>query len=145
MASPVKVTNRIRLSVCVLYVIQIFLLTETFFVMNLKGSKITDWSVITLLYTSVDSAVFNFAAVLFVVCLVPIAGFFFFCFDKKRNIKNIYGIVTSAIAVFLITAMIPADSLGIGAVFSMLLYLPIVFLSVLGMFARRNQLYYEKS
>ena len=58
-----------------------------------------------------------------------------FCFDKSRNIKNVYGVLTSVIAVFLILSTI-GGYIGFGAMITIVLYLPIVFLSVLGMFAR---------
>lgn len=140
MASPAKTVKRIRLSVCVLYIAEIFFLTETFFVMDFNGdNKLDHWSILYTFYNSVSVGVFNLAAVTLAIALIPVAGFFFFSFDKSRNIKNIYGVLTSAVAVFLIIAVVPAESLGIGAVLSLLCYLPIVFLSVLGMFARKNQ------
>lgn len=146
MASPAKITKRLRLSNCAIYLFEIFLLTEPFFVMDLTGDgKPDSWSIVYLTYTGISLGFLKLATILILIGVIPIVGFFFFSFDKTRNIKNIYGIITSAIAVFLITSMIPAEALGFGAVLALLFYLPIVFLSVMGMFARKNELLHSRN
>lgn len=139
MASPAKNVKRIRLAVCGLYIVQIILLTQSFMSDFISGTSAQAWSCFYLIYQCISGGYFAQAAVALVIALVPIVGFFVFSFDKTRNIKNIYGCLSSVVGVFLIVTTVPGDCLEFGAVASLILYLPIVFLSVMGMFARNIQ------
>jgi hypothetical protein len=135
MASPKKTANRLRLFICGLYIVQIILLTFSF-MMDTTSDSAVGVSCFTLIYRCFSGGFVVQAIVALVIAIIPIAGFFVFSFDKTGNIKNIYGILSTVVAVFLIVNTVPGDSLAVGAVFSLLIYLLIVFLSVMGIFAR---------
>ncbi len=137
MSTPNKTSNRLRIAVCILYAIQIFFLTETYsYVIDAKNVKsIGGLSCFSLIYKSIDIGEIGLAVYSIIMAIIPIAGFFVFAFDKNRNIKNIYGFLSSVLAVFLILATI-GGYIGFGSTMALILYIPIVFLSVMGMFAR---------
>ncbi len=136
MAQPNRTSKRLRIAVIVMYIIQVFLLTENYIVGVINdGKELVQWSDFELIYHSIDTGKFGAAAAAIVMALVPIVGFFVFSFDKTRNIKNIYGFFSSLLAVFLILFTI-GDNILLGSTISLILYLPIVFLSVMGMFSR---------
>lgn len=138
-SEPNKTSNKLRIAVCILYITQIFFLTETysypwdtqFKQLDLKNGM----SDFYMIYNSIDAGQFEYAAYSIILALIPIAGFFVFAFDRNRNVKNIYGVLSSVIAVFLILATI-GSALGLGATMALILYIPIVFLSVMGMFSK---------
>lgn len=133
---PNKTENKLRIACCALYIAQVFFLTETYsYVVDKATNKAAGMSCFSLIYKSIDVGSFDLAIYGIIMAIIPIAGFFVFCFDKSRNIKNVYGVLTSVIAVFLILSTI-GGYIGFGAMITIVLYLPIVFLSVLGMFAR---------
>jgi hypothetical protein len=135
MASPAKTVKRLRLFNCALYIAQIILLTSNFMTDTSTGTS-QGVSCFIIIYRCFSGGFFVQGLVALAIAVVPIAGFFIFSFDKSRNIKNIYGILSTVVAVFLIVTTVPGENLQFGAVASLLLYLVIVFLSVLGMFAR---------
>lgn len=68
--------------------------------------------------------------------ILPVLALGFQIFDRSRNLKNIVGVISSALAVILIIYFVGPQYLGSGSMLSMLLYLLTAFLSVMGMFAR---------
>ncbi|MGN0477124.1 MAG: hypothetical protein ACI4HM_07290 [Ruminococcus sp.] len=133
---PNKTENKLRIACCVLYIIQVFFLTETYSYVETKGAETaTGLSCFSLIYKSIDVGSIDLAIYSIIMAVIPIAGFFIFCFDRTRNIKNVYGVLTSAVAVFLILSTI-GGYMAFGAMLAIILYIPIVFLSVMGMFAR---------
>lgn len=135
MAKTRKNSDKLRLAVCGLYVAQIFFLTCGYFQYNIKGNDSTVFfSCFTIIYNAIAAANVQVAIMSIILAVIPIAGFFIFAFDKKRNFKNIYGILTSVICVFLILNLTEL-SLGWGSTLSLICYLPIVFLCVMGLFA----------
>lgn len=132
-----KTSNKLRIAVCILYAVQIFFLTETYsYVFDASGeTSIGGLSCFSLIYKSVSLGEIGLSVYSILMALIPVLGFFIFAFDKKRNIKNLYGILSSVVAVFLILATI-GGYIGLGATIALILYIPIVFLSVMGMFAR---------
>ena len=133
MAKKKSTTNKIRLTVCGLYVAQIFFLTCGYYQMS-QGTTIRFYSCFTGIYYSVMSGNIQVAIQSIVVALIPIIGFIMFSFDKKRNIKNIYGVLSSVLEVFLIIGLTEMN-LGWGSTLSIILYFPIVFLSTMGIFS----------
>ncbi|MGN1131372.1 MAG: hypothetical protein ACI4RL_00590 [Ruminococcus sp.] len=133
---PNKTENKLRIACCVLYIIQVFFLTETYTYVETKGAETASGlSCFSLIYKSIDVGSIDLAIFAVIMAVIPIAGFFVFCFDKSRNIKNVYGVLTSAVAIFLILSTI-GGYIAFGSMLAILLYIPIVFLSVMGMFAR---------
>lgn len=133
---PNKTENKLRIACCALYIAQVFFLTETYSYVETKGAETaTGLSCFSLIYKSIDVGSIDLAIYSIIMAVIPIAGFFVFCFDRSRNIKNVYGILTSAVAMFLILSTI-GGLIGFGAMIAIILYIPIVFLSVMGMFAR---------
>ena len=88
----------------------------------------------TGIFYSISSGNVQVAIQAIIVALIPMLGFLIFSFDKKRNIKNIYGVLSSVLAVFLIIGLTEMH-LGWGSVLSVILYFPIVFLSSMGIFS----------
>ncbi|MCH5201780.1 MAG: hypothetical protein J1F17_01105 [Oscillospiraceae bacterium] len=131
-----KTAKKLRIAVIVMYVIQVFLLTESYFQYYPKGFEDpVHISCFYFIYKMIDSGQFDYAAYGVIMAIIPIAGFFMFCFDKKRNIKNIYAIFTSVIGVLMIAVFINFF-IDFASLISLVLYIPIVFLSVMGIFAR---------
>ena len=132
-----KTSNKLRIAVCVLYIAQVFFFSETYsYVFDATGkADPAGLSCFSLIYKSINVGEFGLAGYSIVMALIPIIGFFIFTFDKSRNIKNIYGVLSSVIAVFLILATI-GGYIGFGATMALILYIPIVFLSVMGMFSK---------
>lgn len=143
---PNKTENKLRIACCVLYITQIFFLTENYAsYYNQNTNELIDSdSCFFMVYRSIVAGSAQLSIFSIILVLVPVLGFFVFAFDKSRNIKNVYGALSSFLAVFLILNIIGlgnADgdlvtSIGFGAVMAIILYIPIVFLSVMGMFAR---------
>lgn len=138
MTNPKKVSNGLRIACIVIYIIQVFLLTEDYTYLTDNGSNPTAVSCFSLIYKSFSQGEVSSAIYSVIMALIPILGFFVFCFDKKRNIKAIYAVITSIVAVFLIISTINLYYMGFGAMITMLLYIPLVFLAVIGMFAKNQ-------
>ena len=135
MAKKKSTTNKIRLTVCGLYIAQVFFLTSGYIRIDEK-TKGVFYSCFSAIFYSIKAG--NVEAIIqsIVVALIPILGFFIFSFDKKRNIKNIYGVLSSVVEVFLIIGMTNGlANLGWGSTLSIILYFPIVFLSAIGIFS----------
>ena len=126
MAKKKSTTNKIRLTVCGLYVAQIFFLTCGFYQFTVEGKGTDFYSCFTGIFYSISSGNVQVAIQAIIVALIPMLGFLIFSFDKKRNIKNIYGVLIIGL-----TEM----HLGWGSVLSIILYFPIVFLSSMGIFS----------
>lgn len=149
MANPKKTTNRLRLVLCGLYIFQMILLTEPLF--NLNNGE--NFSCFKLIYVSVSSALspatMPLIIISVIIALIPIVGFFMFAFDKSRNIKNLYGILSTLLAYILLLGGVSGSlyqendglvmTLGSGMALMLITYMLIVFLSVMSMFARNIQ------
>ena len=134
MAKKKSTTNKIRLTVCGLYIAQIFFLTSGY-IRDFNNATVYHSCFATIFY-SIKSGVVEAAIQSIVVALIPIIGFFIFSFDKKRNIKNIYGVLSSVVEVFLIIGMTNGlANLGWGSTIAIILYFPIVFLSSMSIFS----------
>lgn len=134
-----KTAKKLRIAVIVMYVIQVFLLTESYFQYYPQGYKDpVHISCFYFIYKMIDSGQFDYAIYGAIMAIIPIAGFFVFCFDRKRNIKNIYAILTSVVGVFMIAVFINLF-IDFASMISLVLYIPIVFISVMGMFAGNSR------
>ena len=101
---------------------------------TVEGKGTDFYSCFTGIFYSISSGNVQVAIQAIIVALIPMLGFLIFSFDKKRNIKNIYGVLSSVLAVFLIIGLTEMH-LGWGSVLSIILYFPIVFLSSIGIFS----------
>ena len=127
MAKKKSTTNKIRLTVCGLYVAQIFFLTCGFYQFTVEGKGTDFYSCFTGIFYSISSGNVQVAIQAIIVALIPMLGFLIFSFD-------IYGVLSSVLVVFLIIGLTEMH-LGWGSVLSIILYFPIVFLSSMGIFS----------
>lgn len=88
MAKKKSTTNKIRLTVCGLYVAQIFFLTCGFYQFTVEGKGTDFYSCFTGIFYSISSGNVQVAIQAIIVALIPMLGFLIFSFDKKRNIKK---------------------------------------------------------
>lgn len=131
-----KTIKRIRIIQCILFLFEIILLTLPYIGGMIDG-KYRYFTCIDLLFGNTENQmpmVIRLASVVFLI--IPIVGFLAASFDKTRNIKNIIGIAGSGIGVCAIVIMIGGEALALGSMLSLLLYLIIFFVSMLGVFSR---------
>lgn len=127
-----KRTKRIRVFICVLYVITIALCALPFVqVYSPDGKTIQSFTVFNMIFdgfnqggSSIGTAIYG----LFLV-LLPVIGFLFESFDKSRCFKCLTGVLCPIICVAMI-CFGPGWSFGFGAMFSIITYLLICFFSV---------------
>lgn len=131
-------TKKIRVAQIVLFLIQIFLTTTPYiwqgwFEMENKSSY-TPFELIT--YIGASEATTTIGLICTIFLIIPIIAVGFQIFDRQYNLKNIVGLICSALGVISITYIIGPAYICYGAVIAMLLYLVSFFLSVMGIFAR---------
>lgn len=68
--------------------------------------------------------------------IIPIVALGFQIFDRKYNLKNVVGIICSALGVICILYFVGPGYLCFGSMIALLLYLFSAFMSVMGIFAR---------
>lgn len=128
-----KKLRGIRIAIAVMYGIQIFLTSEPFAVRVVDGKTlqyITPFSMIRELFISSSWAEFGACAIFSVLVLLPAISFFFFILDKKTNIKSFVSLLTCVLCVYIISFEI-GYNYAFGALVSLLLYLIIMFCSVI--------------
>ena len=77
---------------------------------------------------------------IYALALLPVGGFFFATFDKRRHLKNIYA---ASCAILCITDifMLIYPFIAIGSVLSIFAYLLLLFLAALGFYAKQQEDY----
>lgn len=138
-----KTRKRLRLTLCTLYLIQIFLCTMPYIQGNSSDGKFYAYTVFDMILfwggnipdTAAGSAFQTYILFMPVFFIIPIVGFFFCALDKERNMKNIASIVCCLLGVLSILIIL-GYSLSLGSMISLLLYLVICFLTTMSMFAR---------
>lgn len=139
-----KQRKRLRITMCVFYLIEIFLCSFPYW-QYADDNVLYTYSVLDFLSymggsagETNDALFAQFQSALpyfFLFLIIPIIGFFFCLFDKKRNLKNIVSILCCLCGVLSILLII-SYALSIGSLIALLLYIAICFITTLAMFAR---------
>ncbi|MBQ5398261.1 MAG: hypothetical protein IIU14_02365 [Ruminococcus sp.] len=134
-----KTTKRIRVIQIILFLIEIFLTTWPFIwggqIVPGKTSFFTAMEMVS--YIGSENPVLNTMGLCFLAFLViPVIAVGFQIFDREYNLKNVVGIICSALGVICVILFVGPANLCFGSMCAMLLYLLTAFLSVMGIFAR---------
>ena len=140
----IKTRKKLRIAMCVFYLVQIVLCTMPF-IQNFDASgNVTSASpffMVTMLF-GVVSGLTNEAVTMCILCLViiliPILGFFFCALDKQRNLTNLVSVLCCFAGVFLILS-IPRAYISLGAIIAIILYILIMFLTSVAMVMRLSK------
>lgn len=141
-----KTCKRLRITLCVLYLIEIVLCTMPYFQYVTSDNILKSYSVFDVM-SLWGSEVFGSAQgvsagqfSLFVPALViiPVAGFFFCALDKQRNLKNVASLICCLLGVISILTMV-SYTISLGSMLALLLYLLICFLTTISIFARYSK------
>ena len=146
----IKVRKRLRLTMCVLYLVQIVVCTFPYF----QDVRVNDdglvamkspFNMVILLFSvtsDMKGSVLSLAVISMILILSPIVGFFFCSLDKERNLKNIASVICCFAGVFLIAGLLGNENvkyMSIGAVFAILLYIIIMFVTSIAMVMRLSK------
>lgn len=139
-----KPRKRLRLALCVLYLLEMVMCAWPFLRNPEDGGQVTVFTVISSFFDSLGqdlsateyTATRMFAPFFFIFFLVPVVGFFFCALDKERNMKNIVSLICCLVGVVTILCVVTPASLDVGSLFALLLYILICFLSSVSMMAR---------
>lgn len=141
-----KTRKRLRITLCVFYLIQIFLCTTTYIYFpdpTGDGSGKYKTVVDMLLYIGEDysslpsgEAFLAYVPWFLVFFIIPIIGFFFCALDKQRNMKNIVSLVLCLLGVLAILNIVTLNFLSIGSLLALLLYILTSFITMYSIMAR---------
>lgn len=137
----IKRRKNLRLAMCALFLLQIVICTMPFYqTLNDKGQLITQspFGMIIIFFsvvTEIGSNMISPTILSLLLILIPTAGFFICALDKERNLKNIVSIILCLAAVFIIL-MFPKETVSLGAMIAMILYIIISFLTSMAMVLR---------
>ena len=142
-----KQRKRLRLTMCFIYLFQIFLCTSPFVLLHSSnGAKLKDESVFSIIYKvltslgEIDNAGgFTQFLPYFFLVFIPVTGFFLCALDRERNIKNICAVIFNFFAIMAILMVVPSSAMQIGSVLMILLYVIMTFLATAGMLSRLNK------
>lgn len=77
---------------------------------------------------------------IFVLAVLPLAGFFITCFDKRRHIKNVYALLCSLFCLLDIFIMV-YPNIALGAVLTIFAYIALFLLAIGGLYAKQQEDY----
>lgn len=132
-----KSSKRLRITIAALYFIEVLLTTFPFMWGGASDGKL---HVLTAFEMVIQPSGYNSAqeirlALYFSLFIIlPIVSFFFMLCDKKSNVKNFVSVASCIICCCLITFGL-GNAIAIGALMSMLLYILILFLTVVCIFS----------
>ena len=131
-----KNLKRLRIFIAILFAFQIFLTSEPFAegISNGKHWYFTAFDMAMRIFSAQNFKEFAACAIYAVFLVFPAVCFFFYAFDKKSNVKSFLSIACSIICTSLITFEIKGN-ISSGSPITLLLYLVIMFLSVVLMLA----------
>ncbi len=93
---------------------------------------------------SADSAaVITGKVMLYLLVLLPFAGFLFACFDSRRHIKNVFSVITSGLCIIFIFLMVN-PYYAVGSVIALFIYFIIIGLGIGGIYAKQQEDYIIK-
>ncbi len=141
-----KTRKGLRITLCILYLLQLVLCAWPYYGYVKDGVFITD-SVYEMLSalgsgnvigaTSEEfSAITTMLPFNLIFVIIPLVGFFFCAFDKERNLKNIVSLLCCLFGVLSIVTIVTMQFLSLGSVLALLLYILTSFISSLSMMAR---------
>ncbi len=139
----VKTRKKLRLAMCVFYLLQIVVCTMPF-IQNIDSEHITSASpffMFTLLFGSLsglDSTTTTMCVLCIFMIVIPIIGFLFCSLDKERNLKNLVSAFCCLAGVFIILA-IPSQYISLGAIIAIILYIIIMLLTSVAMVMRLSK------
>lgn len=141
----IKGRKKLRLVICVLYLIQITICTLPFFEstnLDFKLPWLSPFYLVIFMFQSFSGTIALASILCLLLILVPVIGFFACALDKERNIKNIISIFCCLAGVFLITAMLGGNNvkyISYGAIFAILMYFLIMMLTSVAMVMRLSK------
>ncbi len=138
-----KTRKRLRIMLCILYIIEIVLCSMPYFQYISDDNVIHSYSVFdimslwgTFVFDSADGkAAAQFSLFVPILIIIPVVGFFFCALDKERNLKNIASILCCLLGVLSILFIV-SNMISLGSMIGLLLYLLICFLTTISIFAR---------
>lgn len=139
-----KTRKRLRISLCVFYLIQIFLTTMPYLRGYNSNGSIMEFTVFDMLgyiggnipNSLAGNAMKQYILFMPIFIIIPIIGFFFCALDKQRNMKNIVSMLCCLGGVVSILLIISISFLDTGSLFALLFYVLMCFLTSLSMMAR---------
>lgn len=138
-----KTRKRLRLTQCVMYLLEILLCTFPYIQGIGSDGYLHSYSVFSIISywgatvpdTIAGAAFQTYSMFMPVFFVVPIVGFLFCALDKQRNMKNIVSIICCLIGVVAIL-LIVNSMLSLGSLLALLIYLVLCFITTMAMFAR---------
>lgn len=138
-----KTRKRLRITMCVLYLVEIFVCSLPYINGTASDGYFYSYSVFDILSylggeipdTAAGAAFQQAIPYFFIFLVIPAIGFFFCLFDKYRNLKNIVSILCCLAGVVSIL-LIVSYMISIGSLVGLLVYIAICFITTLSMFAR---------
>lgn len=127
-----KRTKRLRIFICVLYVITISFCALPFVqILQPDGTDLQLFTVFNMIFDGFSQGSESIGTAIYgvILLLIPLVGFLFESFDKTRRLKCLTGVLCPIIGAALI-CFGPGWSFSIGAMFSIISYILICFLSV---------------
>ncbi len=143
----IKTRKKLRITMCVLYLFEVLFCTMPF-IQDVKFNEdglvtmASPFNMFLILFgvtSELDPTVIAFSIVCIALIVLPTIAFFFCALDKERNLKNIVSVICCLTCVILILGFIPAKHLSIGAVFAVLLYIIIMFITSVAMVMRLSK------
>ncbi len=145
----VKARKKLRIAMCTFYLLEEVLCTMPFLQdtkLNADGlvTMVSPYQIFVLIF-GVTSGMEAFVAVS-VICialiLIPIIGFLFCALDKERNLKNLvseFCCIAGVVLILALTSNPEAHVLSFGAIFAILVYVLIMFLTAIAMVMRLSK------
>jgi hypothetical protein len=137
---PNKQTKRLRISLIILYLVQVFLCTSSYFYIPATSTTPEVSFTILSYYMYVDVTaqpeLGYLAFALIPVFIIPIVLFFMIAIDQTRGIGFAGGLIGSVVAALYLLYGFGIAMMDYGAIFAMLLYVLAIFLSILGLASR---------
>ncbi len=144
-----KTRKGLRITQCVLFLIEIFLCAMTYihipdFQDPSNDFYATVFDMLGYIGGSAGDGAANdqFAAFqsyvpfYFVFLIIPIVGFFFCALDKQRNLKNFVSLFCCLSGVLSILLIVTLNYIDFGSTFALIIYLAICFITAVAIMAR---------
>ena len=134
-----KIRKRLRITQCVLYLVQIFWCTWTFVAIPKSDGNYFYATVFDMFgyiggefpEGTASGAFQAYVPFYFIFLLIPIVGFFFCALDKERNLKNVVSIICCLLGVISILTIVTINFSSIGSKLSIIFYVIISFISII--------------
>lgn len=126
-----KRTKRLRLAICVFYIITIVWCAFPFVQLPAPDGSIQFFTVFNMIFDGLRLGDGSGGTIIYgiVLFLLPVIGFLFESFDKTRGFKCLTGVLCPIVAVGLI-CFGPGRAFSLGALLSIVCYFLITFMSV---------------